>query len=1151
MRSPFAASQRACRAFAATVVLGLLLVLPSSALAAVAPGPHWTMMAIPTPTQFHAGAVNDFYEVVAVNDGGAASSGPVVITDVLPAGVTVTSARALVEKPRTGAGEYSGMGCEESKQAGVVTVTCTTAEGVPSGQLALAKIDVDIPAKAAGDLRNVATISGGGAQSASDTTETPITPSGQAVPFGASIRTSIVEASGAVAKRAGSHPYAYTTLLAYNTAGVNLSEHCGAELGPPQLVTTGCAQPIGDPHDLEVALPPGLIGDPSAVPRCPQAEFQSRGWTECPAATQVGIADISFFGEATQRQFVPVYNVVPPPGQAAELGFSVSSLGHVGMFFRTRGDGEGLNATVSDVTEFVPVRAVAMTIWGVPAEESHTALRMSTAPGAECGAGGPSLKGGCVSHAELKPFLSMPTGCRGGPLSVGLGVDSWQQPLALPLPMQSTAQIGEVEGCEALALGTPAIEVDPSTRQAGSPSGYSVHLKVPQSEEAGGLATPQLRDVEVTMPEGTVISPSAANGLQACTEEQFGATTEHIGQCPAQSAIGKVKITSPLIETPITGSVYVGAPECSPCTAKDAEEGKMVKLLLEAQLPNPNEASMTQAERKEQRPPVLIKLAGRTRIDPRTGRLKTVFTENPQLPFDELELTLENGPTAPLVNPTTCGTIAATAHLTAWSALTNSEGTITDPGSEANISSPPVPIEGCGTAGFSPSFSAGMTTSQRAGAFSGFSVTLDRPDGQQTLGSVTVHTPPGLVGMLSKVQLCNEPQANEGTCPATSQIGTTTVVTGPGSDPYTINGGRVYLTGPYDGAPFGLSIVVPAEAGPFHLAGLTGSGGEGVGNVVVRGSIAVDPHTAALTITTNPIPTQLEGIPVQVRRVIVQVDREGFMFNPTSCDATSIGATIDSSSGAVANLSYPFQSVNCAVLPFKPGFSVTTHAGHTRRYGAYLGVKVTSSQGQANIKSVYVELPKVLVARESTLKAACTEKQFEANPAGCPQGSYVGTAVARTPVLPVPLTGPAIFVSHGGAAFPDMDVVLQGDGVTVDLTGSTNIVKDVTSSDFKSVPDVPVSSFELTLPEDSHSALTATANLCTQTVTKRVKRKVRGKVVYRRRSVQKKRSLKMPTTITGQNGSVVRSMTIIGVEGCGKSTKKPAKKAQPAKRRHK
>lgn len=294
------------------------------------------------------------------------------------------------------------------------------------------------------------------------------------------------------------------------------------------------------------------------------------------------------------------------------------------------------------------------------------------------------------------------------------------------------------------------------------------------------------------------------------------------------------------------------------------------------------------------------------------------------------------------------------------------------------------------------------------------------------------------------------------------------------------------------------------------------------------------------------MPTRLQNTPLDVKKIEVQVDKPSFIFNPTNCEPMQVTGTIGSAEGASEPVSSRFQAADCASLPFKPGFKVATHAGHTRRDGAYLQVNVTSGLGQANIKSVHVELPKILPSRLETLKQACTEAQFAANPAGCPEGSFVGTAVAHTPVLPVPLTGPAIFVSHGGAAFPDLDIVLQGDGVTVILTGNTSIdtKTNITSSDFKSVPDVPVSSFQLTLPQGPHSALDATGNLCIQTTTKRVKVKVHGKTVYRKRHVKQKRTLSMPTVITGQNGAVIDQNTKIAVEGCPKTAARTTKEGK-------
>src|SRR6185312_5072665 len=259
-----------------------------------------------------------------------------------------------------------------------------------------------------------------------------------------------------------------------------------------------------------------------------------------------------------------------------------------------------------------------------------------------------------------------------------------------------------------------------------------------------------------------------------------------------------------------------------------------------------------------------------------------------------------------------------------------------------------------------------------------------------------------------------------------------------------------------------------------------------------RAKIEVNPITADLTVTSDnngpyKIPTILDGIPLQIKHVNVTIDRPGFTFNPTNCDSLNIGGSLHSTEGASQTLSVPFQATNCAVLGFKPGFKVSTAGKTSRANGASLRVKLSYPKApfgsQANIKSVKVDLPKQLPSRLTTLQKACTAAQFEANPAGCPPASIVGHATAITPLIPVPLTGPAYFVSHGGAKFPELVIALQGYGVTLYLHGETFINKaGITSSTFKTVPDAPVGSFVLTLPQGKYSALAANGNLCKTTL---------------------------------------------------------------------
>ena len=393
---------------------------------------------------------------------------------------------------------------------------------------------------------------------------------------------------------------------------------------------------------------------------------------------------------------------------------------------------------------------------------------------------------------------------------------------------------------------------------------------------------------------------------------------------------------------------------------------------------------------------------------------------------------------------------------------------------------------------------------------------MSRPDADQTLSRVEMQMPPGLLGTLSTVKLCPEPQASQGTCSEESLIGHTVVSAGLGNDPYTVTGGKVFVTTGYKGAPYGLSIVNPAKAGPFDL-----------GSVVVRASISVDPHTAALTIKNDPLPTILDGIPLQIQHVNVTVDREKFTFNPTDCNKTAIDGVLSSTEGAKAAVSTSFQVTNCATLAFKPKLAASTSGKTSRANGASLHVKLTYPEGpyDANIAKVKVDLPKQLPSRLTTLQKACPAQVFDANPANCPKESKVATATATTPVLPVPLTGPAYFVSHGGEAFPDLIVVLQGYGATVDLVGTTFISKaGITSSTFKTVPDVPVGTFEMTLPQGKYSALAANGNLCNT-------------------------KLKMPTSFVGQNGVEQHVTTPIIVTGCAKRVK--AKGKHKTKTKHK
>jgi hypothetical protein len=890
--------------------------------------------------------------------------------------------------------------------------------------------------------------------------------------------------------QAGGTPYELTT-----TFNFNLHEALNRN-GAHVMVS------VGEPKDIRVSFPPGLVFNPQAVPRCSIAVFsQTRGYG-CPPSSQVGTILTS---PSHSLEQTPLYNLTPLNGRPAEFGF-YNQLDFVITGGARTGEGYTLSATSSDIPE-VEVTSASITIWGVPADPSHDAQRgeectwVDTVPPAnpaECG-----QPGGESSGAPPVPFIRLPTECSGEPLTATIETDSWIHPGELdangnPLKGDPNWKVAEsspamepVTGCEKLTFGS-SLTVQPDTSLAGAPVGLGVELAVPQPDSPEVLGTSDVRDVKVSLPEGMVISPSAAQGLGVCHDDpgvdprevpdEFGSTSASPASCEPSSTVGQLRITTPDLPAPLRGTVFLGAPICNPCTPEDAQDGRMVRLYLQAI--------------GEGSDGITVKLAGTGSINPTTGRVTTVFEEDPQLPFESVKLELVGGPRATLANPRACGSAVSEADLTPWSSPFVIDST---PSSAFEVT-------GCSPPQFKPSFTAG-TTNVQAGAFAPFTLAFGRSDADGFLSGMQLKMPLGLSGMLSSVKLCGEPQAAQGTCGAASLIGHFQVLTGPGAEPFLVTGGQIFITGPYKGAPYGLSIVVPAKAGPYTLSGTTGAG-----TVVVRAAIAVDPHTARLTVTTDPLPTVLDGIPLQLRVVNAVIDRPGFTFNPTDCEPTAITGTLSDTEGASVAVSNHFQVTNCAALAFKPAFAVSTSAHTSRLDGASLTAMLsfpkTPQGSEANVAKVKVELPKQLPSRLKTLQKACPAATFEANPANCPAASVVGSAKAVTPILPVPLEGPAYFVSHGGEAFPSLIVVLQGYGVTVDLVGATFINKHgITSSTFKTVPDVPVGTFTLTLPEGPNSALAATGNLCNA-------------------------KLKIPTEFTAQNGTVLDKSTKITVTGC-------------------
>jgi hypothetical protein len=463
-----------------------------------------------------------------------------------------------------------------------------------------------------------------------------------------------------------------------------------------------------------------------------------------------------------------------------------------------------------------------------------------------------------------------------------------------------------------------------------------------------------------------------------------------------------------------------------------------------------------------------------------------------------------------------------------------------------------------------PGFEAG-TASPVAGSYSPFVLKLKREDASQRFSGLNVTLPPGLIGKIAGVEQCSQSdieaaqgRGHEGegalefahpSCPAGSEVGVVHVGTGSGA-PYYV-AGHAYFAGPYEGAPFSLAIVTPAVAGPFDF-----------GSVVVRAALFINPNTAQVTVKSDPFPRILDGVPLDIRSVDVDVNRSQFTLNPTSCAAMAVTGEESSTAGSTAVLSDGFQAGGCATLPFKPGFTVSTPAKATRADGTSVTFKITypaSALGkEAWLSAAKFEFPKQLPARLSTLQKSCSAGTFDANPAACGPGSRIGTAVVRTQLLGVPLEGPVYFVSNGSAKFPEAVLVLQGDGVTVDLHSETfiNEKTGITSATLPAIPGVPFEEASVTLPSGPYSEFTANTNLCATSKTVTVKKKVilrskgHEKTVTRKlkESVTSPLALEMPTTFTGQNGAQIAQKTPITVTGCPKVAKAKAKTVEQKKK---
>jgi hypothetical protein len=1188
----------------------LLLLVPCNAFASLEPcascTPWWHITPSVRPADLQPGSEGQLVETVSnLGDGIAAGeTSPIVISDRLPNNVRAVGVEAVV----LNGAPISAFPCKLKPVGEPLAPRCVF-EGrlAPYDQLEV-RIQVEALAGFSPGEVDTVSVSGGGAEPV--TREHVL---GGAAGFGVEEDELDAEQEGGAADtQAGSHPFQMTSTLVLNQyAGSSVFIPGTDKISRYPGYQTLPVAPVKDlSFKLPAGLIGNPTAFPQCTMTQFTEPVEEAGVAvnACPSDTAIGVATVFVdepAGLGPLRQIVPLFNVQPAKGEPARFGFLVPAC-RVPVFLDTAvrsGSDYGVTVTTSNISQCAAFVSGQVTIWGVPGSPTHDNSR-----GWAClnEVRGDAHDNPCEPASEFRPppLLVMPAFCSVNPathlpepLQTSVEADSWLEPKpAGQRQVFGGEPLPAVTGCNRLPF-EPSITATPDISTTSSSSGLNVDVHVPQAESlnAEGLSIGEPRKITVALPPGVAINPSGGDELEGCTSNsgalsagQLGNPGDQVGYlgkeelkdipgtetllfsprlpgsttalladetgilepgvnfCANGSKIGEATIRTPLLPNPVKGFVYLASQNQNPF-------GSLITMYLVAEDPVSG---------------VLVKLAGQVGLCQSpgqiifglscqgAGQIITEFDNSPQAPFEDAELHFFGGERAPLATPAHCGAYTTTASFVPWSAEPSDESELTRTASSTfeiehgpKTASEPGggPCPGASLP-FSPALTGGALN-LNAGAFSPFTATMTRQNGEQNLQSLEVHLPPGLSGILTGVELCPEPQANLGECPSNSLIGETTLSVGVGGDPFPVRGGRFYLTGPYNGtgscttgssgcAPFGITFEVPAKAGPFDLKrnSANPASEDACDCVVVRGKIEINPLTTAITITSNPpgtpyaIPTSLEGIPLEIQHVNATTTRGNFQFNPTNCNKMEVTGTIHSSEGATDTIGVPFQVTNCKDLSFEPKLTGSTSGKTSRANGASLSVKLVYPAGlrgtQANIRQVKVELPKVLPSRLTTLQKACTSAQFQADPAGCPAASIVGHAKAITPVIPVPLEGPAYFVSNGGESFPNLVMVLQGYGVTIDLVGDTfiNEKTGITSSTFKTIPDQPVGSFELTLPQGKYSALAAAGNLC-------------------------KDKINVPTEFIAQNGAELHETTKITVTGCPKHKAKHAKKSSKHKRK--
>jgi uncharacterized repeat protein (TIGR01451 family) len=1059
-----------------------LLLLTASAPASAAIGPKWRLDAFSNTTVAPGEELQ--YYVQATNVGEAPVSDTTWHAE-LPTGMVATSAK-VYDSSNALFDACTDASDGVSPVDGASSVVCTTSIPVPPSSVGYQRLllTVKIGSTAIGTLTTQFEVSGGDAKSVK--TIDPVAISSQPPGFGVdALDTNLsADVTGSPLTKAGAHPYDYTTWLDFNT------------LKSPDPIE-GDLWPVEPPKSVIADLPPGLVGNPAIANECTIDQLASMSGQFiprplCPSASQVGTTLIRLKGAFPGSAVIgplPVFNMKPPPGVPARFSFNIiGTLIVLDAELRSEGD-YGLSVTTT-IPQGLEIAGNTITFWGVPSSSDHDPER--ACPGQENPwQGAPH----CTSGASEQPFFRLPTSCPEGQaasLPTSIRVDSWVDPgdfvkvsafsheqPGYPSPQSEWGDAAPIEDCEEVPV-KGSLEAKPTARDAETSSGLTVRVEVPNPgmKNPEGIASSDLKKVEVSLPRGITINPSQAEGLGVCmpaqyesTELSFLPTTKG---CPDDSKIGTVAVKTPLLHETVEGDVYV-AQQDDPGTSTPGAENPFDSLL-----------AIYVVLHNEQRG-ILIKLPGEVDLeDPaHPGQIVTTFENLPQLPFDSFDFKFREGARAPLVTPPACGDYTTETEITGWSDPGNPIVSKSSFRIDRGIGGGPCPPSG--TPPFKPGFSAG-SVNPSAGLYSPFTMRLTRNDGEQDLTKFSSILPSGVSAKIAGVEKCTDAaiagakgktgrqELAAPSCPAGSRIGRSLAGAGVGSV-LTYVPGSIYLAGPYQGAPLSVVAITPAVAGPFD-----------VGTVVVREALTLDPVTAEVHVDgdkSDPIPHILKGIPLKLRDLRIYVDRENFTINPTSCDPTAVKGILFGSYADVFSpgddvpvaLSSRYQAANCASLGFKPKLALNLKGGNRR--GGHPGLKaiVTPRKGDTNIGKAVVKLPRSAFLDQAHIRTICTRVQFAAD--ACPKGAQYGYVKAWTPLLDEPLEGP-VWLRSSNNKLPDLIFDLHGI-VDIEVAGRIDSIRGGIRTTFEGVPDAPVSRLVLQMQGGKKGLIQNSRNLCAGT----------------------------------------------------------------------